>query len=168
MSSPPLETLGLKDDEAGALGADGATRVRTFRLLILLGQELRTLMDQRLRPDGLTTQQAALITIVDLLDDPSISLAASAMGTTHQNVKQLATALERKGFLRIAADRTDGRVKRLRTTARSRRYWEGRSSSDQAHVLEWFAGLSESEAATLFGLLRKLEDGVREALAPPV
>jgi len=61
-------------------------------------------MDQLLRADGLTTQQAAIITVVDLLGTPSLSQAATALGTTHQNARQLADALERKGFLRISTD----------------------------------------------------------------
>ena len=42
------------------------------------------LMDQLLRADGLTTQQAALITVVDLLGTRSLSQAAAALWTTHQ------------------------------------------------------------------------------------
>jgi hypothetical protein len=37
-------------------------------------------MDQLLRADGLTTQQAALITVVDLLGTRSLSQAAAALG----------------------------------------------------------------------------------------
>jgi hypothetical protein len=66
-------TLGLDEAEAARLGPDHATRIRTFRLIVLLAQELRTLMDQLLRDDGLTTQQAALITVVEALGAPSLS-----------------------------------------------------------------------------------------------
>jgi DNA-binding MarR family transcriptional regulator len=163
-SGSSWDTLGLREDEAASLGGDGATRIRTFRLLVVLAQELRTLMDHRLRPDGLTTQQAALITIVEALGAPSLSGAASALGTTHQNVKQLVAALERKGFLRIVPDRVDGRVRRLVTTARSREYWRRRSGSDQVLVLEWFADLSEEEARTLFHLLLRLRARTHQAL----
>jgi hypothetical protein len=41
-------------------------------------------MDQLLRADGLTTQQAVLITVVDLLGTRSLSQAAAALWTTHQ------------------------------------------------------------------------------------
>jgi DNA-binding MarR family transcriptional regulator len=99
--------LGLGDEDATRLGEDGATRIRTFRLIMLLAQELRTLMDQQLRPDRLTTQQAALITVVDAIGKPSLSQAAAALATTHQNVKQIADALARKGFLKIARDEQD-------------------------------------------------------------
>ena len=154
--------LGLPTDEAAALGEDGAVRVRTFRLIVVLAQRLRTLMDQRLRADGLTTQQAALTTIIDAIGEPTLSQAAAALGTTHQNARQLAAALQRKGMLVIEPDPADGRVKKLRTTGRSREYWQQRSMDDQRYVLEWFAALSAPEARTLFELLLRLHDRVTE------
>lgn len=161
-----VENLGLQDEEAVALGDDAATRIRTFRLILLLAQELRTLMDQQLREDGLTTQQAVLITIIDTLGEPSIKQAAAALGTTHQNIRQLAASLERKGFIRITPDDTDARVRRLATTPKSHSTWQRRSAADQQQVLEWFSELSRQEAKTLFELLLKTEEGARTALEP--
>jgi DNA-binding MarR family transcriptional regulator len=157
-------TLGLDEAEAAPLGPDRATRIRTFRLIVLLAQELRTLMDQLLRDDGLTTQQAALITVVEAIGAPSLSQAAAALGTTHQNAKQIAAALERKGFLRIDPDESDRRVRRLAATDKSRAYWAQRSPSDYERVLEWFADLTEPEAETLFELLLRVERTTRAAL----
>jgi DNA-binding MarR family transcriptional regulator len=153
--------------DAARLGEDGAVRVRTFRLIVVVAQELRTLMDQLLRADGLTTQQAALITVVDLLGTPSLSQAATALGTTHQNARQLADALERKGFLQISADQADARVRRLSTTAKSDSYWRDRSAADQQQVLDWFSDLTPAEAQTLFELLAKVEHRARAELSKP-
>ena len=160
--------LGLDEGAAELLGHDRATRIRTFRLILMLSQRLRTLMDQRLQADGLTTQQAAVITVVDAIGTPSLSQVASALSTTHQNAKQIAVALERKGFLRISQDATDRRVRRLVSTTKSRAYWEKRSPEDYETVLEWFSTLSEAEAETLFELLLRVdEQAQRSALAPP-
>ena len=161
MSSKLAASLGLAAAEAARLGEDGATRIRTFRLIVLLAQELRTLMDQQLRPANLTTQQAALISVVDAIGRPSLSDAATALGTTHQNVKQIADALARKGFLEITPDSDDARVRRLATTRKSHDTWRRRSAADQQVVLDWFSTLSHDEARTLFGLLLRLESGIR-------
>jgi DNA-binding MarR family transcriptional regulator len=166
-SQPHPDPLGLTGEDAARLGEDGAVRVRTFRLIVVVAQELRTLMDQLLRADGLTTQQAALITVVDLLGTPSLSQAATALGTTHQNARQLADALERKGFLQISIDEADTRVRRLNTTAKSESYWRNRSAADQQQVLDWFADLTPAEALTLFDLLAKVEHRARAALSRP-
>jgi DNA-binding MarR family transcriptional regulator len=166
MSSGVLDpsSLGPNEAEAAALGEDSVARVRTFRLVILLAQELRTLMDELLREDGLTTQQAALLTAIGPLGRPSLTQAAAALGTTHQNVRQLVTSLERKGFLRLVRDEADGRVRRLVATEASDTVWRRRSAGDQQRVLEWFSVLTESEARTLFQLLLRLEASVRGSL----
>ena len=44
-------------------------------------------------------------------------------------------------------------------TDKSRAYWRRRSADDQRAVVDWFAALSDAEAATLFDLLSKLEAG---------
>ena len=153
--------MGLGEAEAAALGESGATRVRTFRLILVVAQTVRTMMDELLRTDGLTTQQAALISVAEALSGPSLSQAAAALGTTRQNVKQVARALERKGFLRVEPDEDDARARRLIVTEKSRAYWRVRSADDQRTVVEWFSALSDDEARTLFDLLSKLEAGLR-------
>ena len=74
-------------------------------------------------------------------------------------MKQVARALERKGFLRVEQDEADARARRLVVTDKSRAYWRRRSADDQRAVVDWFAALSDAEAATLFDLLSKLEAG---------
>jgi DNA-binding MarR family transcriptional regulator len=127
----------------------------------VLAQELRTHMDQLLREDDLTTQQAALVTVIDARNEPSIGQAAEALGTTHQNIKQLADALERKGFVRITADPADRRIRRLTTTPKCDATWQRRSDADQRRVLEWFGKLTALEAQDLFRLLLKAQESVR-------
>lgn len=153
--------MGLSPEDEARLGPDGATRVRTFRLVLSLAQRMRTLVDARLRDDGLTTQQAWLISIVDGLGSPSLSEVAREFGTTHQNARQVADSLERKGFLRIVADEHDARVRRLHTTERSHAYWRRRSAGDQEHVAGWFDDLSADEVTTLFNLLGRVSRSTR-------
>jgi DNA-binding MarR family transcriptional regulator len=164
MSSDARRAMGLGAREAAELGPGGAARVRLFRLLVVFGQELRTLMDQELRPGGMTTQQAALTGVVEAIGRPSLSQAAAELGTTHQNVKQVARALERKGHLEILPDPDDARVRRLAQTDRSRAYWRERGRADQERVTEWFAGLTDDEAQTVYELLMRLRDGTRASV----
>lgn len=155
-------TLGLSEDDARELGDDAAVRLRTFRLLLVLANELRSLMDRWLADDGLTTQQAALLTVIKALGAPSFSEAAAVLASSHQNVKQIAAALERKGFVRIVPDDVDGRVRRLTTTRKNDRFWASRNPHDHASVLELFADLSPAEAKELFRLLATVRDAVAD------
>lgn len=137
-------------------GSPVTPAVRAFRAVLLLAQRLRQQMDERLRPDGLTTQQAALLTAVIGLGSPPLGAAAAALGTTHQNIAQLVAALERKGFLAVETDPADRRRKRLVATDASEGYWRGRDAGDEAAVASWFGGLSAAELETLGNLLFKV------------
>lgn len=148
--------FGLHAEDEAALGSDRVTRLRTIRLLVMLSQHLRQHLDALYAADGITTQQAALLSIVQELGAPSFREAAEVLRSTHQNVKQLFLPLEKKGLLRVEDDPNDGRVKRLRTTAKNTRYWAKRDPVDHARVLTLFADLNEGEASQLFALLSKI------------
>ncbi|HET6729676.1 MAG TPA: MarR family winged helix-turn-helix transcriptional regulator [Jiangellaceae bacterium] len=137
-------------------GSELALPVRAFRTVLVLAQRLRYLMDERMRADGLTTQQAALLTVVIALGRPSLTEAAAALGTTHQNVAQLVSALERKDFLRVEPDPADRRRRLLVTTEANDTYWRSRDESDLDAVREWFSALSTAEIATLCELADRL------------
>ncbi|HKP63571.1 MAG TPA: MarR family transcriptional regulator [Polyangiales bacterium] len=153
---------GLSAEDADALGPERAAQVRSFRLILMIAQQLRYLTDQLYRADGLTTQQATLLSVVRALGQPSLSEAAASMLTSHQNAKQLVTSLVGKGFLRLTADREDARVKRLQTTPKNERHWAARDPHDFQRVGEWFGTLSTEEARQLCDLLAKLQRGLKE------
>ncbi|MEU4606530.1 MarR family transcriptional regulator [Kribbella sp. NPDC023972] len=139
-----------KSEELFGIGAGSelAASVRAFRTTLMLAQKLRNAMDERLRTDGLTTQQAALITVVTAMGRPSLAEAAAALGSTHQNVAQIVAALVRKDLLQVEPDPADRRRKLLSATNRSAAYWRERDTGDFAAVADWFAGLSPAELET--------------------
>jgi DNA-binding MarR family transcriptional regulator len=136
--------------------------VRAFRTVLALAQRLRYQMDDRLRADGLTTQQAALLTVVIAMGQPSATEAADALGSTHQNVAQLVAALQRKGFLDVRADPNDRRRKLLTATPASDAYWTARDQGDIAALTSWFAVLSPSEVDTLCALADRVLEGLQK------
>ncbi|MBF9132423.1 MarR family transcriptional regulator [Plantactinospora sp. S1510] len=142
--------------DGGADSADLEPPVRAFRLVLLLGQRMRYLMDERLRPDGLTTQQAALLTAVLALGRPTLTEAAAALGSTHQNVAQLVAALTRKGLLRVESDPADRRRRRLVGTEANAEYWRNRDDDDHSAVADWFAALRPAEIVLLCELAERV------------
>jgi len=129
-------------------GSELAPSIRAFRTTLMLAQKLRYEMDERLRADGLTTQQAALITVVKAMGKPSLAEAAAALGSTHQNVAQIVAALQRKELLQVEPDPADRRRKLLSATNTSTAYWRERDAGDFAAVNDWFADLSTAELET--------------------
>lgn len=158
-SNNPIADLGPEELDAAG---DAADAVRCFRLIAYTGQRLRYLIDRRLRDAGLTSQQGFLLTVVRLRGRPTLGEVATAMSTTHQNAKQVALALERKGMLRFVPDETDARVRRLAATEAGERGWKDRNAGDFAAIAGWFAALSRDEQATLVGLLSRLARSIKE------
>jgi DNA-binding MarR family transcriptional regulator len=161
--SPPLAANPLD------LGLDGldpaqADRIRLFRLLEVSAMQLRARMDRLLAPQGLTTQQAALLQHIEGQDTPpTISRIAQAMAMSHQNLKQIALALERKGFLRIEVDAADRRARRLVLTERHHAFWRDRNPGDFDQVAAWTSVLRDAEVALVVGSLQRLLAGLRQS-----
>jgi DNA-binding MarR family transcriptional regulator len=140
-----------------ALPTPQAERVRLFRLLLATAARMRAAMDRRLAAHGITTQQAALLQCVQAQPEaPTLGAVALALSMTHQNVKQIALSLQRKGFLDIAVDAADRRVRRLVLTAHHHRFWAQRNPQDFSQVEGLSAELGDAEVQTLVGLLTRL------------
>lgn len=132
-------------------------RVILFRLLIIAGGHLRSLMDRRYRDDGITTQQAALLAVASSADEPPTQgEVARRLGVSHQNIRQLADSLVSKGLLEIRSDRLDRRAKRLVPTRRVQRLFDRRNADDFAAVASWFSALDDRDVRVLDAALKKL------------
>jgi DNA-binding MarR family transcriptional regulator len=149
-----------KTEELLGIGPDSGLdpSIRAFRTVLTLAQRLRYAMDERLRSDGLTTQQAALITVVAAAGKPSLAEAAAALGSTHQNVAQIVAALVRKDLLQVEPDPTDKRRKLLSTTNHNAAYWKQRDKGDFAAVADWFSFLTPAELETFSTLATRVLD----------
>lgn len=126
-----------------------------FGEIFLISNKLQTIGDEFL--GEVTTKQWFLIVIIGEFfkdSDPSLSELADKMGTSRQNIKQLALKLEKKGFIEINKDKNDSRILRLRITDSCKQYWANRSSKDEDFIEFIFKGMEVEE---LFQLLTSLD-----------
>jgi DNA-binding MarR family transcriptional regulator len=145
--------------------SSGDDRVDLFRLLVALGIRMRSRMDRRLAEVGLTTQQAAVVTIVEAAEDPpSIEDVRRVLGTTHQNTRQIVESLRRKRLLVVEPDPDDRRARRLIVGPALASTFAAREASDREAVRAWTAALDDDEAAVVVRLLARLvlDDGAAE------
>lgn len=145
------------------LGSDPP--VQLFRIVLTLATHLRSRMDARLAEVDLTTQQAGVLTFVaQSADPPTLGDAARALGTSHQNVRQIVAALERKEMVDVVPDAADRRARRLTVTPRVAETFEDRDLTDHAMVARWMSVLDDEEQRQAVRLLgRLLQDLVATA-----
>ena len=133
-------------------------RTFVFGSLFVTANLLETLLDRAFASYGITSKQwLLLITIQSLFQEaPTVSQVAAAMGSSHQNIKQVALNLERRGFLRLEKSEQDARVTRLVVTDACRAFAEETQQAGEAFMKEAFSGVSGADAHgarnTLFAL----------------
>ncbi len=128
-------------------------------VFFLVQQRWSYVIGKELSSDQITTKQwLMMIVMVNAFQSPpSMQDVATAMSTTHQNVKQLATRLEARGFLKIERDPENRRILRLKVTEECLHYWEKRAPKDIKTINTHFEGLEDEEIKSLFEIMAKLE-----------
>ena len=118
-------------------------RYHIFGMLFLLSNKLETLGNNFL--GELTTKQwfFMLILMNFFKEPPTLSELALEMGTSHQNAKQIAIKLEKKGFLVVNKDIKDKRVLRLTPTNKIREYVKLREDKDHFFIEKFFNVLTK-------------------------
>lgn len=129
-----------------------------FGSMFLLSQKLQYVTDYELGKHGLTTKQFLILAAVDKGFDnaPTINEVASVLSTSHQNVKQLAKQLEKKGFIQFENDPNDRRKLLLKTTRMNRDFWDNHTEEHLDFFRQLFGDLSTGEVDQLYRLLNKL------------
>lgn len=119
-----------------------------FGALFVTANLMETLLDRAFASYGITSKQwLLLITIQSLFQEaPTVSQVAAAMGTSHQNVKQVALNLEKRGFLRLEKDKQDARAVRLFVTDACRAFAEDTQQAGEQFMNEAFSGVSNEDA----------------------
>lgn len=130
-----------------------------FSTLFIAGNRLQTLFDRRI-PE-ITLKQFMLLTMVRQSEEQlTFTQLGKLLGCSRQNIKKLAAALEKKGFVAICQSETDVRASRIAPTEKLERYFETVFASYQQELSYLFEGYTAEEIGQLFALLMKLYDGI--------
>ena len=107
-----------------------------FGALLVAANKTDTLLDRVLCKHGITSKQWLLLLIIFNLFEkpPTIKEAAEEMGSSHQNVKQVALKLQEKGFLEMKKDTKDKRATRLIPTEQSHTLWKKTEDDGKAFM----------------------------------
>ncbi|EQF24291.1 marR family protein [Clostridioides difficile CD160] len=138
---------------------DESRKQAIFANLFVMQNKLQTACD-KLDPE-LTMKQWLLLALAESIDETvTLTKLGELMGCSRQNVKKLAVALEKKGFVQIEKNEKDSRATCLLTKDRVEEYSE-RVRDMQIKVLELlFKDFTEKEVEQLFFGIMKLSRGI--------
>lgn len=174
--SNPIQEF-TEDEATNRTSKDLQTMAEIFGSIFVLSNALQTMVDRELAPYDLTAKQWFMLACLERYfysessegsygiegregrAVPNLKNLAAVMGTSYQNVKQIALKLERTGFIRLSKDSKDKRSILICPTEKNRQFWLSHSSTSEALLLELFAGQSPEALGVLRqGLSRLLVD----------
>lgn len=130
-----------------------------FSTLFIVSNRLQTLFDSRI-PE-LSLKQFMLLSIVRQTERPlTLTQLGDMLGCSRQNIRKLADALERKGFVALRQSPQDPRALCLFPTARATEFYEHDFSGYQEELKYLFEVYTDEQLQTLFELLSKLYGGM--------
>ncbi len=103
----------------------------------------------------------AIICINLCREKPTIRELAEIMGSSHQNVKQILLKLEKKGFVRIAADENDKRKQRVEVTEYCMEFCQKNDDMSSQVMMQMFQGISEEQLRVTIQTIIQIEDNLK-------
>jgi MarR family transcriptional regulator, transcriptional regulator for hemolysin len=139
-----------------------------FGSIFIIANKLQVIGDQYMTRVGMTTKQWLLTAVISQFGEshPKLSDVADLIGSSRQNVKQLALKLEEKGFLNIEHDNQDARILRLKLTKKSHEFWEKREHADNQFIKDLFEDFSSEEIDMISKGFNKMFEKIGKAENP--
>ena len=135
-----------------------------FGVLLILANRMDTLLGRELKGFGVTTKQWFLSMIIENMFEkpPTMKEAANEMGSSHQNVKQVALKLQEKGLLKLFKDKKDARVTRLKLTDKSYEFWKQTQPKAIEFTEAFFKDIDKEDLAKARFVLQKMLSNLTE------
>lgn len=129
-----------------------------FGLLLIISNKMNTLLEREFKEFDVTTKQWFLSETINSIfkSPPTLKDVANAMGSSHQNVKQVAIKLQQKGLLTLEKDKKDARVTRLKMTEMSHDFWKQTDLKGSTFRAKIFKGIDTSDMARTRYILKKM------------
>ncbi|MCQ4636572.1 MarR family winged helix-turn-helix transcriptional regulator [Anaerovorax odorimutans] len=130
-----------------------------FSTLFIAGNRLQTVFDKNI--PQISLKQFMLLTMVRQSEEQlTFTQLGKLLGCSRQNIKKLAYALERKGFVKISRSSGDSRASSIEPTAKMEDYFNNIFAAYQDQLKYLFEVYSVQEVEQLFELLMKLYAGI--------
>lgn len=141
-----------------------------FASIFMLSNRLQTIGDSFFTE--ISTKQWFVLLVLGIMDGyaPTLNELSDAVGSSHQNVKQLVIKLEQKGYVELYKDEADARRLRIKVTSKSADFSNAYHQKSDDFLDKLFRNFKESDLAitrnvmlTMSNILEGLEkDYVKE------
>lgn len=139
-----------------------------FGSVLVIANRMDTLLERELKEYDVTAKQWLLTAVLANSFDkpPTIKEVAREMGSSHQNVKQLALKLEQKGLLVFEKDKKDARVTRLKLTDQIHEFAQLTQSKATIFTQALFKGIETEDMSKARAVLQKMLSNLTEMDQP--
>lgn len=131
-----------------------------FGMLHVLGNRLQVLGDNFY--DEITAKQWLLLVMLEIYGEvyPTLNELSDAMGSSHQNVKQLVVKLESKGYVIMFNDAKDRRKTRIHRTEKCQELSQKYNTKQQEFMSILFQDIDKKELKYAVKTLIQLEKNI--------
>jgi len=135
-----------------------------FGVIFIVANRVDTMLEREFKRFGITTKQWFLSVIIENLFDkpPTMKEVAKEMGSSHQNVKQVALKLEQKGLLILQKDKRDARVTRLKLSDSSNDFWTKLRGEGSLFTQTLFKNIEKDELEVARRVMQKMLLNINE------
>ena len=130
----------------------------------ILSNRLQTVGD-KIDPT-ISSKQWFLLAVVSKFKGtpPNIGEVAEVLGTSRQNVKKMATILEKRGFLKLEKNKCDLRNIQIFLTEKCGDYFKSREQQEIEYIGRIFSDIDNKTLDSLCGGLGKISDNIDKLL----
>lgn len=143
-----------------------ATKVESkyviFALMFVLSNQLQVIGDAFF--EEVSTKQWFVLLVLQIMEgySPTLGELSEAVGSSHQNVKQLVLKLEQKGFVELYKDEKDARILRIKSTEKALEFSKTYHEKSQHFMNELFQGIDEADLMVTKKVMIQLQDKLVE------
>ncbi len=138
--------------------AEGKMSVIFFSLFVMTNR-IETIYNAGIKE--LTLKQLMLLILVSISEGETFTKYGEIMGSSRQNIKTLAKALEKKSYVSIRQDERDRRACGIYLTPKTTKHFKDTDAYYTQQILHLFSGFTAEEIDLMFSFLPKLFAGIQ-------
>lgn len=129
-----------------------------FAMIFLLSNKLQTIGDSFF--DEVSTKQWFVLVVLGIMEgySPTLNELSDAVGSSHQNTKQLVLKLEQKGYVELKKDEKDSRCLRIKATPKVKEFSKAYHQKDEEFMNKLFGHFNDTELTVTKNVLLSMRD----------